>query len=71
MLEAERPDGVIVCAGPRPHAALAPIIFLGAIREDRSTRSDILESAKSMALHEAIRDSAATGRVVAPVAIPE
>lgn len=35
---------------------------------DRSTRSNIFESAKSMALYEAIRDSAATGRVVTPAA---
>jgi len=27
MLEAERPDAVLICAGPRPHAALAPIVL--------------------------------------------
>jgi len=39
--------------------------FVGAIREGRSTRSNIYESYKSMVLYEAIRDSAETGQVVA------
>jgi predicted dehydrogenase len=43
---------------------LAEIVdFLAAIREGRTTRSNIHESAKSMALYEAIRESAETGRV--------
>jgi predicted dehydrogenase len=48
---------------------LAEIVdFLAAIREGRTTRSNIFESVKSMALYEAIRDSAATGQVVTPAA---
>lgn len=44
---------------------LAEIVdFLAAIREKRRTRSDIYESYKTMLLYEAVRDSAATGRVV-------
>lgn len=44
---------------------LAEIVdFLRAIREKRSTRSDISESYKTMLLYEAIRDSAASGQVV-------
>lgn len=35
--------------------------FIGAIRAGRTTRSNIYESYKSMALYEAIRDSVATG----------
>jgi UDP-N-acetylglucosamine 3-dehydrogenase len=46
---------------------LAEIVdFLAAVREGRSTRSSIFESAKSMALYEAIRDSAASGQIVTP-----
>jgi predicted dehydrogenase len=45
---------------------LAEIVeFLAAIREGRPTRSAIQESAKSMALYEAIKESAETGSVVA------
>jgi myo-inositol 2-dehydrogenase/D-chiro-inositol 1-dehydrogenase len=44
---------------------LAEIVdFLAALREGRTTRSNIYESYKSMVLYEAIRDSAATGRTV-------
>jgi len=44
---------------------LAEIVdFLAAIREGRSTRSNIYESYKSMVLYEAIRSSAESGRVV-------
>jgi myo-inositol 2-dehydrogenase/D-chiro-inositol 1-dehydrogenase len=44
---------------------LAEIVdFLAALREGRTTRSNIFESAKSMALYEAIKESAETGRVV-------
>jgi predicted dehydrogenase len=39
--------------------------FFAAVREGRTTRSNILESYKSMVLYEAIRDSAAEGRPVA------
>lgn len=46
---------------------LAEIVdFLAAIREGRATRSNIFESAKSMALFEATCEAAATGAVVAP-----
>lgn len=38
--------------------------FLAAIREGRTTRSNIYEGYKSMVLYEAIEQSAATGRVV-------
>jgi predicted dehydrogenase len=38
--------------------------FVAAIGEGRTTRSNIFESYKSMVLYEAIRDSAATGRVL-------
>lgn len=38
--------------------------FVAAIHEKRSTRSNIFESAKSMAVHEAIIESARTGAVV-------
>ncbi len=31
MLEAEKPDGVIVCVGPQGHAALAPIVLQSGI----------------------------------------
>ena len=41
--------------------------FIDAIREGRSTRSCIYESYKSMALYEAIAESARTGEVVRPV----
>ena len=44
---------------------LAEIVdFLAAIREARTTRSDIFESYKSMVLYDAIRESAETGKVV-------
>jgi predicted dehydrogenase len=44
---------------------LAELIdFVEAIREGRTTRSNIFESYKSMVLFEAIRDSAESGRVV-------
>jgi len=44
---------------------LAEIVdFLAAVREGRSTRSNIYESYKSMVLYEAIRRSAATGKVI-------
>lgn len=44
---------------------LAEIVdFLAAIRERRTTRSNIFESVKSLALYEAIRDSAASSAVV-------
>jgi predicted dehydrogenase len=38
--------------------------FVQAVRESRGTRSDIFESYKSMVLYEAIRDSAATGKLL-------
>jgi predicted dehydrogenase len=38
--------------------------FVAAIGEGRTTRSNIFESYKSMVLFEAIRDSAATGRII-------
>lgn len=38
--------------------------FVGAIQESRTTRSNIYESYKSMALYEAIKESAETGEVV-------
>ncbi|HZG55925.1 Gfo/Idh/MocA family oxidoreductase [Paenibacillus sp.] len=38
--------------------------FFQAVREGRTTRSNVYESYKSVVLYEAIRDSAATGRVV-------
>lgn len=38
--------------------------FIQAIQEKRTTRSNILESYKSVVLYEAIRDSAESGRVV-------
>jgi myo-inositol 2-dehydrogenase/D-chiro-inositol 1-dehydrogenase len=45
---------------------LAEIVdFLAAVREGRTTRSNIFESTKSMLLYEAIRESAETGQVVA------
>jgi len=40
------------------------IDFLAAIREDRSTRSHIYESYKSMVLYEAIKESSETGKPV-------
>jgi predicted dehydrogenase len=40
------------------------IDFLAAIREGRTTRSNIYESYKSMALYEAIKESSETGRLV-------
>lgn len=40
--------------------------FFKAIKEKRTTRSNIYESYKSMVLYEAIRDSAETGSVVRP-----
>jgi len=44
---------------------LAEIVdFLAALREKRTTRSNIYESYKSMVLYEAIRDSAEAGRIV-------
>jgi predicted dehydrogenase len=44
---------------------LAEIIeFLSAIQEGRATRSQVYESYKSMVLYEAIRDAAATGKMV-------
>jgi predicted dehydrogenase len=44
---------------------LAEIVdFLAAIREGRTTRSNIYESYKSMLLYEAIRESAETGKVI-------
>jgi predicted dehydrogenase len=44
---------------------LAEIVdFLQAIQERRTTRSNIYESYKTMVLYEAIRDAAATGKVV-------
>lgn len=44
---------------------LAEIVdFLAALREGRTTRSNIFESYKSMLLYEAIQDSARTGNVV-------
>jgi predicted dehydrogenase len=39
--------------------------FVAAIREGRSTRSNIFESYKSMVLYEAIRESARTEQIVA------
>lgn len=48
---------------------LAEIVdFLAAIRENRTTRSNIFESVKSMALYEAIKESSETGKIVT---IPE
>jgi predicted dehydrogenase len=41
--------------------------FVAAVREGRSTRSNIVESAKSLALYEAIRASAENGGVITPV----
>jgi UDP-N-acetylglucosamine 3-dehydrogenase len=38
--------------------------FFAALREGRTTRSNIYESYKSVVLYEAIRDSAETGRVI-------
>ena len=38
--------------------------FIAAIQEGRSTRSNIFESYKTMVLYEAIKESAASGRVV-------
>jgi len=44
---------------------LAEIVdFLAAVAEGRTTRSNIYESYKSMVLHDAIRESARTGKVV-------
>jgi predicted dehydrogenase len=44
---------------------LAEIVdFLAAVREKRTTRSNVYESYKSMVLYEAIRDAAESGRVV-------
>lgn len=40
--------------------------FFQAIREGRSTRSNIYESYKSMVLYEAIRSSAETGNIIQP-----
>ncbi len=45
-------------------AALLPV-FVEAIQEGRSTRSNIYESYKSMVLYEAIKESAESGGVVA------
>jgi predicted dehydrogenase len=41
--------------------------FFRALKEGRSTRSEIGEGYRTMGLYEAIAESAATGRVVAPV----
>jgi len=38
--------------------------FVAAIKEGRTTRSNVRESYKSMVLYEAIRDSADTGSVI-------
>jgi len=62
MLDAEKPDGVIICIGPTQHAELTE--FVKAIQEGRSTRSAIYESYKSMVLFEAIQGSAESGKVV-------
>jgi hypothetical protein len=43
------------------------IDFVEAIRERRSTRSNIFESYKSMVVYEAIRESARSGKPIAPI----
>jgi len=45
--------------------------FIEAIGQGRTTRSNIFESCKTMALYEAIRESAQTGCVCAPESIEE
>jgi predicted dehydrogenase len=62
-----REPPTFISAGDSGHETghLAEIIdFLAAIREGRTTRSNIYESYKSMALYEAIRDSSESGKPV-------
>lgn len=62
-----REPPTFISAGDSGHETghLSEIIdFLAAIRESRTTRSNIYESYKSMVLYEAIRDSSLSGTSV-------
>lgn len=62
-----REPPTFVSSGDSGHETghLAEIIdFFDAIKENKTTRSNIYESYKSVVLYEAIRDSAASGELV-------